>query len=94
MARPKCMEWVTHAGYSKGASGKVHAPFSATTSPSMSTRVTFKSSRLSKNTISAHLPGVMEPSSLSMRKQVAVLMVIIWMARTTSMPHSTALRRM
>ena len=43
------------------------ATFSATTSPSMIVRVIRISFRSSKKTMSAHLPGVMEPISWSMR---------------------------
>ena len=60
----------------------------------MSTRVTCRSSRSSKNTMSAHLPGAMEPSSWSIWKHWAQLMVTIWMAVHRVDPHSTAVRTM
>ena len=91
----RCMECVTQSGYSNGASWKHGAPSSAATSPSIMTRETRKSVRSpSRNTMSAHLPGVMDPRSWSIWKHCAVLMVTICTAVIGSMPHCTAVRRM
>ena len=88
------MECVTHSGNVNGSKSNVGSPFSATTSPSIKTRVTRSSSRLFRNTMSAHFPGAMEPRSWSIWKHWAQLMVTIWMAVTGSMPSSTAVRTM
>ena len=44
--------------------------------------------------MSAHFPGAMEPSSWSIWKHWAQLMVTIWIAVTGSMPSCNALRMM
>ena len=81
-SRPRCIECVTQSGNWNGGRSNRARPSSATTSPSISTRVTLRSSRSSKNTMSAHLPGAMEPKSWSIWKHCAQLMVTIWMAVT------------